>query len=423
MPDQLLEECESLGLFTTRMPRFRQLFFYKFSQGEIWRCMGQATTSSSSRRAAETYLQSGIQLESVCGISDIWYWYVETHQNLFQDSTAEIALIPRPKPSHPRPHLDRWQADIMWNTFRWKKLHSRPRPTKKLPAQAVPLAASSPSNRPEHESSSQATQDMDGIFKHTRSKEVGFSFSSLREEGSSEGGSADEEDGSEGGLMDEGDGLEAGLMNEEGGSGDNFMDDEDCLGGGDTAAEVWGDGSGGSQESAVLVIKQESEYGDLGIEAWSMTSSFQSALGRTVDEAERATFVVLDGFPPSPIPEHKPRLSELSGLTSLVSVFGEAVPVTHTKSLAEVAEDPAEGVAEEDQMEGIELSQSSQSQVCSGVAGLSDPEITTGEDDGSSNTQSLEYMSDGKSKHPLLRLLMLIYLHSIYHGCTATVQS
>ena len=358
MPDQLLKECESLGLFTTRMPRFKQLFFYNFAEGEIWRCMGQATTSSSSRRAAEAYLRSGVRLESTCGISDAWYRYVETHQNLFQDSTAEDTLVPRPKPSHPRPQLDNWQAGVMWNTFQWKQIHSRPRPTKKLPVRAVPLAPSSPLNRPADEALPQATQDKDGIFKHTRSKEAGFSLGLLDEEGSSEGGLADEEDGFEGYLMDEGDGLEG-----------DFTDKEDCLGGGGTAAEVWEDGSAGSQESAVLAIKQESEFGDLGIEGWSMTSSFQSALCRTMDEAERVTFVVLDGFPPSPIPEQEPCLLEPLGPTCLASIFDGALTPVRAESLSEVAEDLVRGGAEEDRMEGIELSQPSQSQVHPGDPG------------------------------------------------------
>ena len=185
--------------------------------------------------------------------------------------------------------------------------------------------------------------------------------------------------------MDEGDGLEG-----------DFTDKEDCLGGGGTAAEVWEDGSAGSQESAVLAIKQESEFGDLGIEGWSMTSSFQSALCRTMDEAERVTFVVLDGFPPSPIPEQEPRLLEPSGPTGLASIFDGALTPVRAESLSEVAEDLVRGGAEEDRMEGIELSQPSQSQVHPGDPGASGPEVTTGEDDGSSNTQSLEYISNRK---------------------------
>ena len=72
-PAWFIEECEALGLFTVRMPAFAQVFFYKFTTGEISNQADQPTSSSSSKRAAEAYLISGIQLESTCGVSDVWY--------------------------------------------------------------------------------------------------------------------------------------------------------------------------------------------------------------------------------------------------------------------------------------------------------------------------------------------------------------
>lgn len=77
-PSWFIEECEALGLFRTKMPRFPQLFFYDFSEEEVCRKEGQCQDgASASRRAGTTYLESNIRLESKCGISEVWYWCLD----------------------------------------------------------------------------------------------------------------------------------------------------------------------------------------------------------------------------------------------------------------------------------------------------------------------------------------------------------
>ena len=145
------EECEGLGLFEARMPRFSQLFFHDFTDIETKERCGQAETGSRvSRRAAEAYLLSGVRLESSCGISDIWHNYIDSYANLFgqpERPAAPLSLalpsasngpsnpttlshFPLPSP-HPRPESRR--LGTVHEAFGWHKDHSRPKPTKKIP--------------------------------------------------------------------------------------------------------------------------------------------------------------------------------------------------------------------------------------------------------------------------------------------------
>ena len=140
MPDSFIKDCKSLGLFKTRMPRFRQLFFYNFHRHEFVLNMGQGICSTSSARAAKAYLRSGVQLGSKCGLSDVWYHYVETYRHLFEDPEEGSPLVPDFDHPHPRLHPD--DAPAIYHLFEWLEKHSRPRPTKKRPV-PTPLVSAS----------------------------------------------------------------------------------------------------------------------------------------------------------------------------------------------------------------------------------------------------------------------------------------
>jgi len=138
---EFTQECAALGLFEARPPRFSQLFFYNFTDSETNQLLGQSESGGAvSRRAAETYLLSGVRLESSCGMSDAWYDYVESNPKLFTrsdplnpPSLSHSPLFPPSQPSpHPRPNSQ--QLESIGSTLDWRKMHSRPRPTKKPPA-------------------------------------------------------------------------------------------------------------------------------------------------------------------------------------------------------------------------------------------------------------------------------------------------
>lgn len=135
MPNWFFEECESLGLFTTRMPRFQQLFFYQPTTHELGIGLRQDLPCELSRRAAKAYLVSGNRLRSACGISDVWYRYVEDRQDLYNN--GELPAIPlEQQPRHPRPRPDLCHEKYLWSVFQWAKMHSRPQPRKKGPARS-----------------------------------------------------------------------------------------------------------------------------------------------------------------------------------------------------------------------------------------------------------------------------------------------
>ena len=139
-PTEFKEECAALGLFETRLPRFSQFFFYDFTDWEL--PLGQSESGGAvSRRAAEAYLRSGVRLESSCGMSDIWYNYVESNAKLFKP-TSSTAIPPgtsvlscppifSPSQSSPHPRLNSEQLQSIRKNLDWYTAHSRPHPTKK----------------------------------------------------------------------------------------------------------------------------------------------------------------------------------------------------------------------------------------------------------------------------------------------------
>ena len=149
-PTWFIEQCETLGLFTTRLPAFKQLFFYEFNELEKQSHSDQpASSSSSGRRAAEAYLISGIRFESLCGISGVWYRYVESHQSLF-DRGAGPPLPLQQQARHPLPRFSHYHEQELCTVFKWERMHTRPQPRKIQPVQAggrLAIATTSASSR------------------------------------------------------------------------------------------------------------------------------------------------------------------------------------------------------------------------------------------------------------------------------------
>ena len=117
------QECERLGLFKTRPPRFSQLFFYDFDGGEVATRAGQLLTIKASQRGAKAYLRSGARLESKCGISDVWYSYLLQNKALFvhPDSPPPVQ---EPANPGPYPRLEFHHLPSIYCAFRWKEEHT-----------------------------------------------------------------------------------------------------------------------------------------------------------------------------------------------------------------------------------------------------------------------------------------------------------
>jgi hypothetical protein len=140
------------------LPGFSQLFFYDFSEPEVEQRQGQSGTGGVvSRRAAKAYILSGVRLESSSGISDVWYSYVEHNAHLFRESKhsttpSSVAIssgpngplnlptFPLPPSLSPHPRPDIQEMETFQSSFNWYKIHSRPRPTKKVRSVAQPPA-------------------------------------------------------------------------------------------------------------------------------------------------------------------------------------------------------------------------------------------------------------------------------------------
>lgn len=121
------------------MPRFSQLFFHDFSDEEILRQSGHAKNSSVSRRAAEAYLRSGVRLQSKCGLSDVWYDYVEANRTLFENPDHPFPpWTPDPPSPHPRIHPD--HVGRIARIFQWHRQHSKSRPQKIVPTSTLVVA-------------------------------------------------------------------------------------------------------------------------------------------------------------------------------------------------------------------------------------------------------------------------------------------
>ena len=358
-PAWFIEECESLGLFTTRMPRFLQLFFYKFSDWEILIELGQPTTSSSSRRAAEAYLLSGNRPQSACGISDVWYHYVENNQDLYNHGMTQPLPIHQ-QPPHPRPHSDRHHERYLWSILEWAKMHSRPQPRKKKPirdkSSSIPVSSSpgggfisdiDPDDFSSGVMSGTPTPPLQKTEEIPEYTDIG-------------------ENGLGGGFLDEEIEEMGGQDVAEGGGG--FLDEE--------IEEMWGqdvaEGGGAGMQVVGSMVKVESpEY--RFEDDYPETTSFNEALGRSLDEME-SLHAVADAVVPTSVSAER----ELHRSPVLMSPADSSNRATAGMQ----AEDPTVG----DQMDGIEMSQEDQ-------AHTSDFESSFIE---AIDTQDVGYAMDGK---------------------------
>ena len=115
-PSSFLQECEALGLFQTRMPRFPQLFFYDFPEAEVAGKQGQSPLGPSATQwLAMGRLISHTRLESKSGLSDVLYLYLEGTVGPL-DRSQESAQGRRGQPPPPHPHL---HPDYLW-LFTWR---------------------------------------------------------------------------------------------------------------------------------------------------------------------------------------------------------------------------------------------------------------------------------------------------------------
>ena len=81
-----------------------------------------------SHYAAEAYIKTSIQLESSCGISDVWYWYVELNVAKFRGGDFGALGFSSLTSTNLSPNEE--QMEVVGKLFDWKWLHSRPLPTK-----------------------------------------------------------------------------------------------------------------------------------------------------------------------------------------------------------------------------------------------------------------------------------------------------
>lgn len=351
-PGWFVEECDRLGLFTTRMPRFTQLFFYNFSEAEFMASKGQPEdTNVASWRAARAYLRSGVRLQSMCGISDVWYRYVETHRELFLIETPTPP--PEQEPVHLNPRIEDVRLRRMWETFEWKQEHLR------LSDQVRRSRGGQPSESMENLMSSQQTEEI----------------SDYTEDGS-RGGSPVEESGEpqRNTAEDNVSSSEAGegrVGRESADSTQEKMGEEKRQ---DTAGEdLEGDGAG---SRTVGVTAAEGFY-DFD---WPTTASFNEALAKGMAEVERIPeypCVITDTFVPSSVPEER-------------ELRLDPPPVGLTYGLNGVG--GAEEIEQQDLMEGVEASQPTQVQVHALDVEFSVP----GGDEQEMDLQGQEYAADCK---------------------------
>lgn len=100
------------------------MFFHEFSDSEVEEHTSQAITRSASVRGAKAYLSSGIRLESKCGISEVWYWYLEKTPTSSRD--PEAPLPRQPKSIFPPLCIDSRCLKTISDTFHWEHLREWP---------------------------------------------------------------------------------------------------------------------------------------------------------------------------------------------------------------------------------------------------------------------------------------------------------
>jgi len=292
-------------------------------------------------------------MESSCGISEVWYRYVESHQTLFTDEDEMTPFTPlqqTPQGTPPGLELHGYQVDFLSGVFEWEKQHRRPRPRRKVTA------------------SIQSTGDYaDQDSQHGGSiEEITSASPAIPSQPEDVSEYTEDETG-------------RGLARRDGGHAIQVEEER--------AEEAGGPVSGTA----------EGEGGD-ELDDWPTTASFYEDLSKIMGDAEKipeVPYVVTDTFVPSSIPEERElRLDPaLTGLT--YSLTGVAFGV-QVDSLAEAPEHEAEVVGEEDPVEGLEASQSAQVQAGSDVEAVSDPGIVIIEGSDDVDMQDAPYVADGE---------------------------
>lgn len=385
-PGWLLRECEDLGLFTARMPRFSQLFFYQFSELEEANCLGQPLSSPPCQRAAEAFLRSRVRLESTCGVSNVWYSFLGTYQaeqrQTSPPSTPHSSLAPSSSlegsSTHPRPFLQSIDAAWMSIVFQWTPPYIRPLPKKKPPTKSLSLILSQPTSQSISES------DQTG---HSTDYIQAASPASPGESVDGIGYYADEEDDQDQSSIEEDVGEAAGeaaehdaLLVETGGwiKGES-VDHTLAIAGDAVQEDDWMDSKteAGFDDEFGDGFQDDDTY-DFGSDLWPRTSSFNALLSVAVDEAQdgmgrvpELPYTITDAFVPSSVPEERELVFNPSP-TKAVKVAG------------------VEETGAEDEMEGVEASQPIS------VHGSSSDETTTGEAKEATDMEDVEYTPDRK---------------------------
>lgn len=326
-----MDECSGLGLFHTRAPQFSQLFFHDFSEEEICGKMGQTFQTSTSYRAAQSYLKSGYRLESKCGISDVWFCYVEDHQDLFRMETEPISSPSRLTPISlgPHPRIDPAIVPIISDTFPWLQEH-----------EGFDPIGTEPISRPDGTQSS-----AESIFagEDTPSGEDGdeiSEFTDLRPHSPMEDGIHGVTDGTTG--IDQGEGRSQSITADDGGLGQ--AEDANGLG-------------------------QEVDEFDFGDDDIPITSSFQRELAGALDQGILLeAHLLVNTVVPSSIPGEQFMQRPPVGVGT--------VDIIRAGVSAEVAQQ--EEIRRVVPMEGIELSQPVANQGSVGDDDTGDEEMDEG---------------------------------------------
>lgn len=352
MSKESIEECERLGLFRTRLPRFTQLYFYDFQDHEVKLQFGQSLTSTSSSRAGKAYLLSGTRLESKCGLSDVWYSYVESSWFFFEDPSHPFHFNPGPPP---HPVISEEDAETISNIFDWRRQHGRPKPKARVVPSCIPEPESperepespepvtyveGPSGGTEESGNGEATDDL-GTPKVTPDAFSVSQRGSFKRE--PESPKSITYGGSRSGRMEE--------------CGDGELADHPDASNTDPVHDV---------------KEEETESEDIEFDSWPANPSFNRELFQAMETFENAP----DTYVPSSIPEEH----------ELV-ILGSVNAMGHV---------PEEGVStDEIPMEGVELSQPTESQMADVSDGGDDESQISDVSDGDDDESQMADVSDG----------------------------
>jgi hypothetical protein len=371
------------------------MFFYDFSDEEIAANKGQLVSASTSRRAAEAYLRSGVRLQSTCGISDVWYDYVESSRHLFEGTPPGDGILPEgesetvsPSPTpNPRHRLRSSQTDFLLNVFQWSAQHGGlPPQTETFKAGPSSVTVASPPSPIVIASSPPIIITSSPPIIIARSPPIVIASSSPIVIGSSPVYANNSQDAQ---LEESADEVSNGpfstvpprdeistFTEDENDLDEDLSNESGELARKPTMGLELGTNNVEGQAVGGVLGEEDDGFDDFEFEEWPKTVSFTSDMHETMGRVEKILeipLVATDTFVSSSIPEERefhldPVLMGLSqGLTRAPCSTQEDEPM-------EVAEDEVEWNGEADWMEGVELSQPSQAHTVSAdvLSGVSD---------------------------------------------------